>query len=90
MNKVLEYFRKILEKKPFEQDIIVYGWTKNYDYKVVSSIVPYLFEDLKIKENLASPENENRDGRLREKNILLFMIQVMFQNTKMHFTGVKL
>ena len=49
MNKVLDYFKKLLDKKPFEQDIIVYGWTKNYDYKVVSSIVPYLFEDLKIK-----------------------------------------
>ena len=31
-------FKKLLDKKPFEQDIIVYGWTKNYDYKVVSSI----------------------------------------------------
>lgn len=71
MNKVLDYFKKLLDKKPFEQDIIVYGWTKNYDYKVVSSIVPYLFEDLKIKENLASPENENRDGRLREKKYIV-------------------
>lgn len=71
MNKVLEYFKELLNKKPFEQDIIVYGWTKNYDYKLVSSIVPYLFENLEIKENIASAQNENRDGRIREKKYIV-------------------
>lgn len=71
MNKVLEYFKNLLNDKPFEQDITVYGWTKNYEHKIISSIVPYLFEDLVIKENIASIENENRDGRIREKKYIV-------------------
>lgn len=70
MNKVLEYFKK-LNYKPFLNDITVYGWEFNYEYKLISSIMPYLFEDLKIEENIAPTTNENRDGRIREKKYIV-------------------
>lgn len=71
MNKVLNYFKELLEEKPFEKDITVYGWTHNYEHKVISSIVPYLFCNLDIIENIAPSTNENRDGRIREKKYIV-------------------
>ncbi len=71
MNKVLKYFNELIKEKPFKKDITVYGWKFNYDYKLVSSVTPYLFEDLNIIENIASPTNENRDGRIKEKKYIV-------------------
>lgn len=71
MNKVLDYFKNLLEDKPFEKEITVYGWTKNYQYNLISSVLPYLFQDLEIKENIAPESNENRDGRLRDKKYIV-------------------
>lgn len=71
MNKVLEYFKGLLKNKPFIKDIKVFGYTKNYDTTIISSVVPYLFDELNIIENLAPTNNENRDGRLREKKYIV-------------------
>lgn len=56
MNKVLEYF-KSLSKDVFTKDITVYGYESNYPYHLISSILPYLFSNLEIKENLALKSN---------------------------------
>lgn len=70
MNKVIEYFKNLVSYKIFSQNIKVYGWEFNYDYELVSSVLPYLFEKLEIIENIAPESNENRDGRIREKKYI--------------------
>ena len=70
MNKVLDYF-KSLSKDVFTKDITVYGYESNYPYHLISSILPYLFSNLEIKENLALKSNSNRDGRIKEKKYLV-------------------
>lgn len=67
MNKVIEYFRKLDNEPLLVKQIKVYGWKKSYNYKLVQSITPYLFEDLKIKNHLAKQENENRPGDKKQK-----------------------
>jgi len=59
MNKVIEYFKAHV-KSPFKKSITVYGWEKNYSYELISSVTPYLFEDLNVTVNLASEDNDNR------------------------------
>lgn len=71
MDKVVKYFKKLLNEKPFKKHITVYGYGKNYETDLVSSVVPYLFEELEIKENIAPIDNENRDGRLRKKKYIV-------------------
>ena len=66
MNKVLEFFKNN-QDKVFSKQIHVYGWQNEYDTILTSSLTKYLFEDLDIIENIAPKENENRDGRIREK-----------------------
>lgn len=71
MNKVIEYLDKLTSNyKVFNKKITVYGWEFNYEYEIISSIVPYLFEELVIKENIASETNINRDGRVKEKKYI--------------------
>lgn len=70
MNKVLKYF-KDLSKDVFTKDIIVYGYEFNYKHHLISSILPYLFSNLEIKENFAPKSNSNRDGRIKEKKYLV-------------------
>lgn len=70
MNKVIEYL-KSLNYQPHFQDIKVYGWEFCYDHHMISSVFPYLFEDLVINENIAGKENENRDGRIRPKHYIV-------------------
>lgn len=67
MNKVLEYFKTLNEEEFINQKIKVAGWQYDFDYQLVSSVTPYLFEKLKIKENIAPTTNENRDKRIKEK-----------------------
>ena len=64
MNKVLKYF-KDLSKDVFTKDIIVYGYEFNYKHHLISSILPYLFSNLEIKENFATKSNSNRDVRIK-------------------------
>ena len=71
MEKVVKYFKKLMEEPILNQNIKVYGWEFNYEYQIVGSVVPYLFESLDIKENIAKETNENRDGRLREKKYIV-------------------
>ncbi len=70
MSKVLDYFKSIINKEIIEKDITVYGYKFDYDYHLIGSIVPYLFEDLKITENVASLNNENRPGIVKEKKLI--------------------
>lgn len=66
MNEVLEYFKSII-KKPFEKEIHVYGWQKEYDRLIISSVCNYLFESLDVIENIAPITNENREGIKKTK-----------------------
>ena len=66
MNKVLNYFKENLVRKPIVRNSRVYGWKFEYDHLIVSSISKYLFEDLDIIENIAPQTNTNRDGRKME------------------------
>lgn len=69
MEEVKNYIKNLL--KPFSKNIIVYGWQFNYQYQLISSVIPYLFVDLKINENIVPITNENRDGRIREKKYIV-------------------
>lgn len=67
MNEVIEYFNELNDEEYFHKWIKVYGYKKSYKYHLVSSITPYLFEPLKIKDSLAKETNENRPGRVEQK-----------------------
>lgn len=70
MNIVLDYFKKLNETPIRKRNITVYGWQFNYEYILLSSVTKYLFEDLKVYENIAKETNENRDLRIREKKYI--------------------
>lgn len=61
MNKVLEYFSQLNEEKIIDKNIKVIGWQFSYDYHLISSLTPYLFEKLNVIENIAPQDNQNRD-----------------------------
>lgn len=68
MNKVLEYFNKLNNtEEVFKKEIVVCGWQKIFKQTMISSITPYLFESLDIKEHIAKEKNENRDLRVKPK-----------------------
>lgn len=67
MEKAINIVNKIVNEKPFIKKIHVYGWQKEYDYILISSLTKYLFEDLNIIENIAPLTNENREGRKKQK-----------------------
>lgn len=67
MNKVLEYFDKLNKEPIINKKINVAGWKFNFEHQLISSITPYLFEELNIIEHLAPLTNENRDKRIKEK-----------------------
>ena len=67
MDEVLEYFNELNDEEYLKKLIKVYGYKKSYKYQLTSSITPYLFEPLKIKNNLAKETNENRPGTKEEK-----------------------
>ncbi len=69
MKKVIDYIKSL--PKPFAKDITVYGWEFNYEYHLISSVIPYLFCELPIIENIAPSTNENRDGRIKEKKYIV-------------------
>ena len=69
MNKALEFFKK-LNYTPFSKHIEVYGWKFNYEYTLNSYVLPYLFKQLEIIENIAPKTNANRDGRLKENKYI--------------------
>lgn len=71
MEKVINYFKHLLSEKLFKKHITVYGYGKDYETDLISSVVPYLFEKLEIKENIAPENNENRDRRIREKKYIV-------------------
>lgn len=68
MNKVLQYFNKLNnDEEIFKQKITAYGWKFNFEQVLISSITPYLFEELEITEHIAREKNENRDLRIKPK-----------------------
>ena len=66
MEKAIDFIKRSIIK-PFEKKIRVFGWQKEYDYNLISSVSKYLFEDFDVIENIAPLENDNRDGRVKEK-----------------------
>ena len=70
MNEVLEYFLEYFKNNKDEilnQDIHVYGWQNEYNYKMIGSCTKYLFEDFKVIENLAPLTNPNRPGDIKPR-----------------------
>ncbi len=70
MNKVLEYFNALNDEKILNQEIEVVGWQFSYPYKLISSVVPYLFEEFIQIENIAEKSNDNRDLRIKPKHYI--------------------
>lgn len=70
MNNIKDYLKNLVSHKIFSKKITVYGWEFNFEHEIISSIFPYLFEELNIIENIALESNENRDGRIREKKYI--------------------
>lgn len=66
MNKVLQFFKDNEVKTPIVKNIRVYGWKFEYDHLLVSSVCKYLFEPLKINENIAPLTNTNREGTIKK------------------------
>lgn len=66
MNDVIKYFQEY-QFEPFQKLITVYGWQKQYKHLLVSGVFPYLFEELKVNENLAPKTNLNRPGVIMPK-----------------------
>lgn len=69
MEKVIKYLKQF--PSPITKDITVYGWEFNYEYHLISSVIPYLFCELPIIENFAPLTNKNRDGRKKEKKYIV-------------------
>lgn len=67
MKKAIDFINQNIDLKPFNKQIHVYGWQKEYDHLLVSSICKYLFEDFEVIENLAPLTNENREGIKKPK-----------------------
>ncbi len=66
MNKVLTFFKES-GYQPFSKDIHVFGWQKEYNHHLISSVTPYLFEELQIHENLVESNKYNRPGNILPK-----------------------
>jgi len=60
MNKVLQFFKEDACNKAIVKDITVYGWQNEYKHLIITSLNKYLFEDLKIIENIAPINDTNR------------------------------
>lgn len=67
MKKAIDFINSIVNNEPIVKKIHVYGWQKEYDYLLVSSVAKYLFEDFEVIENLAPITNENREGIKKQK-----------------------
>lgn len=69
--EVIEYIKTLMMEKPFKKNIVAYGWEFNYQTTIYASVIPYLFEQLVIIDNIAPITNENRDGRIKEKKYIV-------------------
>ena len=67
MKKAIEFINSTINNTCWNKMIRVYGWQKEYDYLLKSSVSKYLFEDLNVIENLAPLTNENREGIKKPK-----------------------
>lgn len=65
MKKVIEYLNNNQPKKIINQQIRVYGWQKEYDHQLVSSVSNYLFEDLNRIEHIVEVNEDNRPGKVK-------------------------
>ena len=59
INTILDFFTSLNTKKVLIKEIEVQAWQGNYKHKLMGSLSNYLFEPLKIEENLANPSNKN-------------------------------
>ena len=60
MNKVLQFFKEDAANKAIVKNITVYGWQNEYDHLIITSLNKYLFEDLKLIENIVPVNETNR------------------------------
>lgn len=67
MQKAIDFINNTINNKPIVKKIHVYGWQKEYDHLLISSVAKYLFEDFEVIENLAPITNENREGIKKQK-----------------------
>lgn len=71
MEKIWRYLQSLQQEKPFSKRITIYGWEEQLETQILSSVLPYLFEPLAIKENIAPITNANRDGRIKPKHYIV-------------------
>ncbi len=69
MEKIKAFFKnesnQLINKK-----ITVYGWQNTYEHQLISSVSNYLFEDLKITENMVEVNEDNRPNVVKEKKYI--------------------
>ena len=67
MNKVLQFFKEDAANKAIVKNITVYGWQNEYDHLIITSLNKYLFEDLKLIENIVPVNETNRPYIIKPK-----------------------
>ena len=67
LNEVLLYFAEISKTPIITKTIDVVTWQKTYKQDLLTSVVPFLFEDLDIIENIAPPTSGVRPGTIKQK-----------------------
>ena len=71
MEKIWRYVESLQQQNSFAKPIKVYGWEEQFETELISSVIPYLFEPLRIQENIAPITNQNRDGRIKPKHYIV-------------------
>ncbi len=69
MKKIIEFLNK-QPKELIVKNITVYGWQNTYEHLIISSVLPFLFEDLNITENVVPINPINRPGRITKKQYI--------------------
>ncbi|MBR2891970.1 MAG: N-acetylmuramoyl-L-alanine amidase [Bacilli bacterium] len=67
MEKAINFIKSVINKEIIEKRIRVYGWQKEYEHLLISSVSKFLFEDFFIIDNLTPLTNENRPGNIKPK-----------------------
>ena len=67
IQEVMNYVSSIINKKIRIKKIKVWALEKFWEHELIPSVSKYLFEDIKINENIAPKGNPNRPGDKHEK-----------------------
>jgi N-acetylmuramoyl-L-alanine amidase CwlA len=67
LDYILDLFNENRYQNISSKEITVYTWQNNYPNNLIPSVSFYLFENLKINENIAPKTNQNRPGKIYPK-----------------------